>query len=242
MKPGEINILIDMDCVLDTRQGALLLIDTDAAVRITTSKAYHARETDDLHDEILGGISADTLRAVQSKFKQDIIFKSVKTKMYLFLQELCSALIKSSMETPHASIITLNVNINGYEFTAQQCDLILKCIVHDLKGIVNVKLVDLDLQSEPLSSVASTYSIIIAYNPVNWLNSKHNELKTGVLKDINLYLPKMKMVREFTAQEKKTIEKSISDIYAFTATLFTGFIKLHYIPVECYCCDVPYAA
>jgi len=55
-----------------------------------------------------------------------------------------------------------------------------------------------------------------------------------------LYLPKMNNVRPLTDKEKKDFSRDVTDVYSFTQMLFTGFIRLVYIPIESYCADVPY--
>lgn len=240
MKVAEKFILIMLDCILDTRQGTLLKINPDVAFEITSNENYHARESDEFVSEEYGKLSIELFEEVKEAFKHEIIFNSLKTKMYLFLQELLSKYVEMSLNTPHVSTVTLEVNIYPYKFTDTQAEYLLKALVAHLGNVAAISIVSFDINEMSLKSVAEKYDSVIMYNPVKWLNNHHNELKTGVLKELTLYLPKMNMVRALTDKERKEFTKNVPDVYKFTQMVFTGFIRLNYIPVESYCADVPY--
>ena len=160
--------------------------------------------------------------------------------MYLFLQELIGKFVNMSASTPHVSTITLEINLYPYVFTETQVEYIMKAMIAHLGNAASISIVNFDINKLPLKDVAAKYDSIIMYNPVEWLNTHHNELKKGVLKDLTLYLPKINMVRELTDKERKDFSKNVSDIYKFTEMMFVGFIRIVYIPVESYCADVPY--
>jgi hypothetical protein len=240
MKPAEKFILITLDSILDTRQGTLLKISPEVAVEITSKEDYHSRQSDEFVSEKYGPLSVELFEKVKEKFKDEIIFNSLKTKMYLFLQELIEGYIKLSLSTPHVSTVTLEVNLYPYKFTDTQIEYLLKALVAHLGNAAAISIVNFDINEMPLSSVAEKYDSVIMYNPVNWLNSRHNEFKMGTLKDLTLYLPRMNSVRALTEKERKSISKNVSDVYKFTEMVFSGFIKLNYIPIESYCADIPY--
>lgn len=240
MKPAEKFILITLDSILDTRQGTLLKISPEVAFEITSKEDYHARESDEFTSEQYGTLSVELFERVKEKFKDEIVFNSLKTKMYLFLQELIEGYVNLSLSTPHVSTVTLEVNLFPYTFTETQVEYLLKALVAHLGNSASISIVNFDINELPLKSVAEKYDSIIMYNPVSWLNSRHNELKVGTLKELKLYLPRMNTTRALTDKERKTMSKSVSDVYKFTEMVFGGFIKLKYIPVESYCADVPY--
>lgn len=240
MKPAEKHILVMLDCILDTRQGTLLKINPDVAFDITSKEEYHARESDEFTSEKYGKLSTVLFENIKEKFKHEIIFSSMKTKMYLFLQELITGYANLSLSTPHVSTITVEINLFPYQFTDTQVEYLMKAMIAHLGNTAAISIVNFDIQSMLLKEVASKYDCIIMYNPTNWLNSKHNELKTGVLKETTLYLPKMNTVRALSDKERRDFTKNVSDIYKFTEMIFTGFVRIKYIPVESYCVDVPY--
>lgn len=240
MKPAEKFILIDLDCLLDTRQGTLLTISPEAAYEITSKEDYHARESDEFTSEEFGTLSTELYREVSERYKQEIIFKSLKTKMYLFLQELIDGYVKLALTTPHVSTITLEVNLFPYQFTETQVEYLMKALLAHLGNAAAISIVNFDIKDIPLKAISSKYESIITYSPVDWLNSRHNELKVGTMKELTVYLPRMNAVRALTEQERKSLSKNVSDVYKFTEMVFAGFIRLNYIPVEYYCADVPY--
>jgi hypothetical protein len=240
MKPAEKFILITLDSILDTRQGTLLKISPEVAFEITSKEDYHARESDEFVSEKYGPLSPELFEKVKHKFKDEIIFNSLKTKMYLFLQELIGGYVKMSLSTPHVSTVTLEVNLYPYTFTDTQVEYLLKALIAHLGNAAAISIVNFDIHELPLKSIAEKYDSIIMYNPVSWLNSRHNELKVGTLKNLTLYLPRINTVRALTDKERKSISKNVADVYKFTEMIFAGFIKLNYIPVESFCADVPY--
>jgi hypothetical protein len=242
MKPAEKFILVMLDCILDTRQGTLLKISPDLAFDITSKEDYHARESDEFVSEKDGPLSQELFDMVKEKFKQEIIFLSTKTKMYKFLQELIVSYAKLSADTPHVSTITIEINIHPYTFTDTQVEYLMKAMIAHLGNTAAISIVNFDINNMSLKEVAGKYDSIVMYNPVKWLNSKHNELKTGILKDTTLYLPRMNTVRALTTKERKDFSKNVADIYKFTEMVFTGFVRIQYIPVESYCVDLPYAS
>lgn len=240
MKPAEKFILINLDCLLDTRQGTLLTINPEVAYEITSKEDYHARESDEFVSEQYGALSTELFEQVKEKFKHEIIFKSLKTKMYLFLQELIDGYVKLALTTPHVSTITLEVNLFPYQFTDMQVEYLMKALIVHLGNAAAISIVNFDIKQMPLKAIAEKYESVIMYNPVEWLNQRHNELKVGTMKDLTLYIPKMNAVRALTDKERKSISKNVSDVYKFTEMIFAGFVRLNYVPVEYYCADVPY--
>jgi len=240
MNPAEKYVYVSIDSLLDTRQGTLLHISPDVAFEITTQEEYHARTSDEFISKTYGKLSVDLFKQIKETYKHEIIFKSLKTKMYLFLQELIGAYIEMAAGTPHVSTITIEVNLHPYKFSEEQIEYIMKALIAHIGNAAAISIVNFDLNTFSLKEVSSKYDALVMYDPVNWLNSRHNEFKTGVLKETTLYLPKMNNVRPLTDKEKKDFSKDVSDIYSFTQMVFTGFIRLVYIPVESYCADVPY--
>lgn len=240
MKPAEKFILINLDCLLDTRQGTLLTINPEVAYEITSKEDYHARESDEFTSEQYGALSTELFEQVKEKFKHEIIFKSLKTKMYLFLQELIDGYVKLALTTPHVSTITLEVNLYPYQFTDTQVEYLMKALIVHLGNAAAISIVNFDIKQMPLKAIAEKYESVIMYNPVDWLNYRHNELKVGTMKDLTLYIPRMNTVRALTDKERKSISKNVSDVYKFTEMIFAGFVRLNYVPVEYYCADVPY--
>jgi hypothetical protein len=240
MKPAEKFILINLDCLLDTRQGTLLTINPEVAYEITSKEDYHARESDEFASEQYGTLSTELFEQVKEKFKHEIIFKSLKTKMYLFLQELIDGYVKLALTTPHVSTITLEVNLYPYQFTDTQVEYLMKALIAHLGNAAAISIVNFDIKQMPLKAIAEKYESVIMYNPVEWLNYRHNELKVGTMKDLTLYIPRMNTVRALTDKERKSISKNVSDVYKFTEMIFAGFVRLNYVPVEYYCADVPY--
>jgi hypothetical protein len=240
MNPAEKFIYVSIDSLLDTRQGTLLHISPDVAFEITSQEQYHARTSDEFVSKTYGKLSVELFKQIKETYKHEIVFKSLKTKMYLFLQELINAYIDLSIGTPHVSTITIEVNLHPYNFSEEQIEYIMKAMVAHIGNAAAISIVNFDLNTFSLKDVAVKYDALIMYDPVNWLNSKHNEFKTGVLKETTLYLPKMNNVRPLTDKEKKDFSREVTDVYSFTQMLFTGFIRLVYIPVESYCADVPY--
>lgn len=240
MKPAEKFILINLDCLLDTRQGTLLTINPEVAYEITSKEDYHARESDEFESEQYGKLSTELYEQVKEKFKHEIIFKSLKTKMYLLLQELIDGYVKLALTTPHVSTITLEVNLYPYQFTETQVEYLMKALIAHLGNAAAISIVNFDIKQLSLKAIAEKYESVIMYNPVEWLNHRHNELKVGTLKELTLYIPRMNSVRALTEKERKSISKNVSDVYKFTEMLFAGFIRLNYVPVEYYCADVPY--
>lgn len=240
MKPAEKFILINLDCLLDTRQGTLLTISPEVAYEITSKEDYHARESDEFVSEQYGTLSTELFEQVKEKFKHEIIFKSLKTKMYLFLQELIDGYVKLALTTPHVSTITLEVNLYPYQFTDTQVEYLMKALIAHLGNAAAISIVNFDIKQMPLKAIAEKYESVIMYNPVEWLNQRHNELKVGTMKDLTLYIPRMNTVRALTDKERKSISKNVSDVYKFTEMIFAGFVRLNYVPVEYYCADVPY--
>ena len=240
MKPAEKFILINLDCLLDTRQGALLTISPEVAYEITSKEDYHARESDEFVSEQYGTLSTELFEQVKEKFKHEIIFKSLKTKMYLFLQELIDGYVKLALTTPHVSTITLEVNLYPYQFTDTQVEYLMKALIAHLGNAAAISIVNFDIKQMPLKAISEKYESVIMYNPVEWLNQRHNELKVGTMKDLTLYIPRMNTVRALTDKERKSISKNVSDVYKFTEMIFAGFVRLSYVPVEYYCADVPY--
>lgn len=240
MKPAEKFIHVDLDCLLDTRQGTLLAISPQVAYEITSKENYHARESDEFTSQEYGTLSTELFEQVKDKYKQEILFKSIKTKMYLFLQELIESYVKMALSTPHVSTVTLVVNLYPYKLTDTQVEYLMKAIIAHLGNAAAVSIVNFNINELTLKEVSERYQSIIVYDPVPWLNSKSNELKSGVLKDVTVYLPKMNKVRALTAKERKELGKNIPDIYKFTEMVFAGFVRLSYVPVEYFCADVPY--
>lgn len=233
------KIYITLDSLLDTRLGALVKINDKFAFNVTNNHDYYIRQTDEFADEEFGILTKEQFDKVSTLFKNDILHLSLKTKMYVFLKELCNTLIEKAISTPYIAGIEVEVNIYPYDLNTEECELLSKAVSIHLNNLFNVSIVSISLKDLTCKYIKDNYCGMIMYHYGEWMNLHQVQLQKREIKDVALYIPRIHYVRALTQEEEKEYNNNQNDIFETLSILLREFITMQFLPVSLYCADLP---
>ena len=86
------KILIDIETLLDVRQGVMSLISQDFSVEVTGFESYYVRTIDEFKNATLGTLSKGMVASVKQSAPEEVIRASVVTKLPYLVRDMVLAI------------------------------------------------------------------------------------------------------------------------------------------------------
>jgi len=233
------NIYVSLDSILDTRLGTLLKINQDFAFNVSSKEDYYNRVVDEFSDDKFGALDKDLYSKVYNMYSDEIIKMSMKTKMYVFLFELCNRLVMESIDGPSFFGSEIHINIHPFSLTDREISAIAKALHVCLSNQFTVKAINIPIEDFTCEVAVSNYCALFMYNYGDWLNKHDESLKKKLLKNLVLYVPKLNYIRPINSEERKQLDARDMDEYTLLSMVLCEFIKLQCLPISLYCADTP---
>lgn len=209
------KILIELDCLLDTRIGTVASISQELATSVLNN-GYHERHEDKYPDVV-----PEQFKTLYAQRNLDTLKMSTITTFMPLLRHLCNLIEEEAISRPYHSGPEVTVNLYPYELSAEDSKAILGAISKWLGHKVPISLVRY-APSELRPIYCKDYSLIVMYNPTDWFNLNLEELMKKPLRDVALYIPRILHNKTQTDEElKKIIEESMDPFQALDIVMKT---------------------
>lgn len=160
------RILVELDCLLDTRAGTLAKINPELAIE-ALDKGYFTREWDDFpgfnkeeFDDAYHGRDLDTLE------------NSILTGMYYFLAARFSDIRKQLIDSREYDGIELIVNTYPYKLDQDDMDAIGIAMATHFRMIESVKVVNMTYEEISPTYCADQLVALVLYDWDIWTNAQ----------------------------------------------------------------------
>lgn len=231
---SSLGIYIDLDSILDTRMGTLMVIDSDKAKELITSDSYYTRET----EEFDGFDKAIFDRVYQSHDKR-ILENSTLSNMVFVLRDAVKDMFASLLEHPTYKDLTVYVNTYPYKLNQKEILDIQAAIHHYTDELANIKMIYKTLAEVDCLWVYKHVSHLFIYHYSDWLNLRAKELAHKGLPFTSLYSPRIYFERKPTEDEIKLIcqELETNDFnhFDFLRDMAVSLIQINFMPIDHYC-------
>lgn len=171
------RLLIDLDCLLDTRLAAISTVSSDVAQMMVgipqLMDKYRKRNTDDFSQF---GIDMEKYNEVWKNRKASILRASMMTPLAHFLVDIVEQVHQEAILKPHEYRGGFEIHINTYPYvdlSRVEIDALLDAISSRLKRRVPIYSVCLsDEELTPFLIREREYNCIFFYNFVYWLSTQ----------------------------------------------------------------------
>ena len=225
------RVIIEIDCLLDTRLGTLAKINPEAIklVLSNTETPYHERKTDDFP-----GIDREFFYSVYQNRDVETLYNSRPTNIIKFLIKNHEQLATNVKTQKKNETLVYQINVFPYLLTpVEQQDLIFS-FKHWL-GINEVEVECVNISPLKLTPdyIDRYISGIFMYDYWGWLNTQADKLQNTCIADVTLFCP------ELIAGVANSMEDLIEltndggpDPFTRLNIAFRQYIELHYLPID----------
>lgn len=234
------KIYVPLDCLFDTRMGALTLLNPDFAFAVTTESDYFEREQDLFSTKEFGTLDKDKFEAFYKLREKELVRSSLKTPMIKFLVELCSQFTTMTLGTPHHCAV--EIEVNTYPFTLGEAERVqlLRTLLFVTAQQYPIRMVNIAPKALSASYAQENYCAMVMYNYHEWMNLHDNDIRKKLLKQLCLYLPRLYFGPPPSHEELLKFQQHNIDPFELQQHTLGPFLLTQYLPIELYCADVPH--
>jgi hypothetical protein len=233
------KIYVSLNCLLDMRLGALGAIDVNFALDIMMSKEYYTREIDIFKTEALGELSREKLNEIYIHHKEKHLKSAIRTKMFLFIQELGTEYLHQAITSPFQSGVAIEINTYPYIFNDIEATELIATMISLLGDDFSINVSYISPKDLKISHVRDNYRAMILYDYHEWLNMHTDEIKKKPLKETGLYVPRLQFGEKLTDEQITILNENDTDLYTASKALLEPLISIQFLPIALYCAAVP---
>lgn len=182
--------LVELDAIMDTRLGTLILNRQDVAVQAFKEGKYHHRYNDTFN----GLISLDEFTSYYNKRNALTIRNSTLTSLIHILKDFVKSAPTLALDNPAIdtsdTIVVPEIWLNTHPYVLSEEDK--RMLQIGLSKNLDARVVLVDYPDERLSPeyLRDNIMVLMMYNPHYFLEKQYTELESRIsLADISLYTP-----------------------------------------------------
>lgn len=231
MTTSTAKIYVDIDSILDIRQGILLeLMDKDQLVKYLNNDEYTFRELD-----IFSNVDMEQYNNLETKRPVKLIPNSTITYIVNVLKTKIMNLEKRNAFYSETKKPEILLNVYPFKLSEQQQEDIQNLLFLKLGSVSLVTIIDKPLETiTPFFLSSSNVISAFIYNFSKWGNLHIEALSKAPLKDISLYFPSIYYNNQKVDQLKTIKKLGFKDIYCYIEYLFSNTVDINFLPVVFY--------
>jgi hypothetical protein len=242
------KIYVDIDSLVDLRQGLLSLINQDASVEITSKPSYYLRTEDVFVSPTFGALSKDLYEQLRTSYKNEIMEASVATRMIEFIRELLLETWRDNSREGTKMNIVLEVNIRGHSLSLTAAHALQKTILeslttNDFGHSLEVHIADFQVSELTLKKVRKEYLAAIMYDHVGWLETLKGQFANPVqlrtmLNNFTIYAPRL-FYKPPNMETLSKIDQAGMDPFEFWSQGSKTLYDVVFLPTAFFCAATP---
>lgn len=183
------RLLVELDCLLDTRLGTIESLHPPAAAELYLGDTYYSREIDDWSSLTNGLISKEDFDKAYGNRGQEILALSRPTRMLGFLNRLTRDLDMAKITAPDVEKIEVVVNLYPYQLTNREKE-VLETLVYSYCSLgTEVSTTELNYAQITPSLMRDNYDGVILYEFDRWFSLHAKELNSVLIPRNSLFAP-----------------------------------------------------
>ncbi len=220
------TILVELDCILDTRLGTLAKMGVDTAVR-ALQNAYHTRE----HD-VFEGVDTEEFKRAYRERNVETLQHSGLTLLSTMLRGLAQNLSEMAITRPYFDGVKIAVNTYPYQLNPELVEAIGKAVAVHVGSTAPVELVTISPQALTPTHVKANYAMLFMYDFQAWMEVHAQAFATTRLPDVSLIAPALYFGER---PDQKTLQDLVRDAahpFAAMTMLASGLVGLELIDIK----------
>lgn len=212
------SLLIELDCLFDTRLGALMLMGEETLKHALPQ--YFQRPIDYFKD-----INNNQFLHLYANRDKEVLKNTGITQFKNFIEEFVSKTNQQVMNSPFHYKPKIVINIHPYVLDEEEIKVIILGVKTFTKGHADIEVVDMPYEALTPSFLKANISIIILYEYYKWLDihSASKAFKRTTCPEVTMMGPAI-----YFKKPSKIEDEPFSDVEKLAAP----FIGLKLLPVE----------
>lgn len=206
-KPEENKtVLVELDCLLDTRLGTVERINPAAANRLYLGDAYYERDIDDWATLTEGVVDNATFQSHYAARDAHTLELSRPTRMLGFIKRLTQDLDASKVMSPEIESVHVVVNVHPYTLSERECE-VLETLVYSYCAI-GTKVTTTSLAYEAITpeTMETHFDGVVLYEFDRWFTLHAEALNQKLIPRNSLFSPAL-YIKPPEALKKETPEE-----------------------------------
>lgn len=236
------SIYLDIAALLDLRQGAMAVLSSTFAVKVTTNEQYYLRDTDIFSAPDFGELTTSTLNSIMSRRSPEVFRASMRTKIVQFIQELFLRLIKENAKDGIELNLGIDINFFPYDafLTPDEVSAITQSVRDHFEGRLSVKAVSYNPAVITFRHVSDAYVAMIFYNYGTWAQAREEEFKTEKsFPKVPIFIPRLFFGEKPPAAVLKEYTDKGVDVFEMWEKVTSNFMNINYLPTAFFSVDLP---
>ena len=188
------RILVELDCLLDTRVATVHRINPQAAVKLIDSP-YFYRQVDDFEALTQGLIEQSDYKVAYERRDIDTLKCARPTKMLGFLHTLNGEIVQQSLRTPHSEGFCVEVNTYPYQLSESEKRALCLSVKSYLKPDARVTAVFFNPKDITPERFLKHWDAIVVYDFNTWFQHHCNAFNHFILPRHLVFAPALYLYR-----------------------------------------------
>lgn len=223
-------ILVELDCLLDTRIATVAQMDSLAAVELIDND-YWKRISDDFATLSGGLITNEAYQAQYAKRDKETLKGSRPTNLVNFLHDLVVSLENSPRRGVDYDRVVVDVNIHPYSLSDEERTMLVNSIMVFSGGKTEVRIVKLPMGLVSPHELKTRWRSVFMYDFDGWFTQHQASVKTMNSPDTHLFVPQL--LREHQEEVPSIVEgneESEFDTWRAMELAFSPKVCLEMLP------------
>ena len=222
------TLMVELDCLLDTRLGTLFSLGEDIAEQALTSNYY------DRQEDKFPGVETDIFRAKYKLRDVSTLRNSGVTQIIQLIKEFVVKTLNQSIVTPHHYIPKIVLNTYPYKLSDKEKDNFVKVLMYLTKEECQVETIHMTYEALTPSYVKQVFSVMLMYDYRSWLecHAVNNAFKTQSCPEVSLIAPAIFFDGPLKLEDKQILEKQKITPFKAVEMIAAPFVNLKLLPVN----------
>lgn len=196
------TILVELDCLLDTRLGTIARIDPQLAAQLLIDNKWHTRRSDHVD-----GLDMNRYHALYSQRDAETLRHSVVTGLFARLRNDLVRLVETGQAEAQSGGIRLMVNLYPYQISEEVKTQLVEIFAAETLASATIELVDYSVEQLTAEFCKRTFQAMFMYDYNAWLNAHASEFQACQLPQVALVSPEIYFVPMPDPNELEKISK-----------------------------------
>lgn len=229
------NVLVDLDCIVDTRYG-LLVQKWGSRVNAVDMKKYRERKTSRVWEHF--GVPEQEWVTAYAARDAETLTHSAPTLMYVNLSAIMAAAVMQAMSSPVHKKPTLTVNVFPYKLEAWELDDVVESVKDIVGDDVSVRAVYIDHRDMTPSRIRQEFNGWIMYDFLSWLTTHNEALAKSPMPDVTFFIPSV--INIGNENDDEVNQSGDGSPFSVMRASLGEFVLIDTIDVMLYCLPDPH--
>lgn len=223
------GLLVELDCLLDTRLGTLATYFSEETVLHVLKHGYHDREFD-----VFDGVDYDEFMDHYRNRGRTVLQNSIRTNFIPMMTEFIQETLNNNVNTPHIYLPKIIVNIYPYHLNTEEIRLIRDVVIKMTRQSADVELINLPHSELTPGYLETEVSAMALYDYDQWLEAQslNDAFRKKACPQIGLFAPALYKKRALTDEDRRIHSQLKMPPFEYLARQLAPFIRTIFIPVS----------